>query len=89
MLEDGADLLLIHAGEPLDELVDRGATGQILIEREQWNPCAGKHPGAANSPWYAFDGSAGLPVSHLRHVVFANTIFVVRPIVLRTDVLRS
>ena len=50
VLEDDADLLLIHTGEPFDKLADSGTTGQIFVECHERNPRALKHPRTANSP---------------------------------------
>ena len=89
VFEDGADLLLIHAGESFDKLADRSTAGQIFIQRQEWNPRARKHPGTANSPRYVFDGGAGLPVSHFRHLAFANSIHIVSHIQYPTPTARA
>lgn len=69
-----SNLPLLNPRKPLNELVDRGACGKVLVERDERNPRAGEdassaHPAqcllavralAAVSSWYGL----------LRHAIF-------------------
>ena len=64
VFEHSADLPLVNAGEPFDELVDCGPTGEVLVERGQWNSRAGEDPRAADFPRFTLHRRACAPVRH-------------------------
>ena len=80
VFEHGANLLLIDAREPLDELPDRSAAGQVFVEREQGNPRAGENPRAADlsrRPFHrrAWSSSRSSALLLLCHAPLGNTEF--------------
>lgn len=45
--QDGGHLLALNARKPFNEVVNRGATLQILEQRFHWHSSATKHPRTA------------------------------------------
>jgi hypothetical protein len=65
VFEDGLGLLADDAGEPGEELVQRGSGFEVLEERRDGHPGAAEHPGAAHSIGVALYRRALGPVQHL------------------------
>ncbi len=62
MFEHGYDLPLLDPRKPLDELLNGGARGQVLVERVQRNPRAREDPGSAHLARGPLDSRALVPV---------------------------
>ena len=58
VIEHRENLLPVHAREPLDEFVDRGAGGEVFEERVHRDSGSGEGPGAADSAGIEFHRGA-------------------------------
>ena len=63
-LEDRLDLLPSDAGEPGQEVFDRGPARQVLEEGDDGDACAAEDPRAADLLQILLDGSASRPIHH-------------------------
>lgn len=64
MFENGVNLVSRDAGEPLQELINRGAAFEILKERAHRNARATKYPGSAEDSGISLHDLACAPIQH-------------------------
>lgn len=55
-----------HAGEPIDELMDRGVVFEVLEQRGDRNASPPEHPSSAHATWVALYSGARRPVNHVK-----------------------
>src|SRR5438874_11921765 len=71
MFKSGGHLLMSHAGEPFQKLIDRSTRFQVLKERSHRNPRPTEYPGAADLIFHVFHLLAFGPIQHANIICFA------------------